>query len=601
MVLELMLQDWQLNGEQSLALSLGAMTADLHSAEGAKAGPYEAVFDRILQTIDPTTRAVLNLAAVLGHRLNALPMYGIVELGLGQAMHGLSELAKLRVLRDGGQRMEFVNELLRACAYRAVPSPVRRQLHSEVADWLLQGKKGGEQAGGLELAWHCIRAGRKEQGIPFLLSGARDALQLGAPHETELSLGSALPLLPPGPSIEARFLIVEAIQEQGRWDESLVALEPLASLPDEQDRVAVLTAAARIAQWSVTAAEREEARKQMLMIARGTANRMTRLRAIQIAAQTLNELRNEAAAAEVLREIERLPEAGYNTLERIDRGVAKAQALFFMGERASSMALVEELIAIAQQPLIVNTTTLRLFTGLGTMLVSSGKYYEAKTQYAECFRLATQIGRQVTAASAAANLALCHFRLGETAEQLSWAEESLRLSDRFGSYVGRLHAMYCRGAALAFRQEYKAVRASIADTDGWVTDAMPGWLAECWALYRADLLTLIGARTNAIACARETIDHAKLGPIAEYYAGAYARWCALAAVNPKERSAAAAYLEGTYRLQKARDALDRVEIVAALHYVADEGTRVDLGPELRHQLLLLPSGVSRLLQALGLI
>ncbi|HET8625179.1 MAG TPA: AAA family ATPase, partial [Gemmatimonadales bacterium] len=157
MVLELLLQDWQANGDHSLALSLGAMTAELESGVTSQAGPYEAVFERIVQSVDATTRAVLNLAAVLGHRLNALPMYGIVELGLGQAMHGLSELARLRVLRDGGQRMEFVNELLRACAYRAVPSPVRRQLHSEVADWLLEGKKGGEQAGGLEVAWHCIR------------------------------------------------------------------------------------------------------------------------------------------------------------------------------------------------------------------------------------------------------------------------------------------------------------------------------------------------------------------------------------------------------------------------------------------------------------
>jgi predicted ATPase len=70
MVLELLLQDWQVNGDHSLALSLGAMTAELHAGERSQAGPYEAVLERIIQSVDATTRAVLNLAAVLGHRLS---------------------------------------------------------------------------------------------------------------------------------------------------------------------------------------------------------------------------------------------------------------------------------------------------------------------------------------------------------------------------------------------------------------------------------------------------------------------------------------------------------------------------------------------------
>jgi tetratricopeptide (TPR) repeat protein len=517
-------------------------------------------------------------------------------------MHGLSELSKFRVLRDGGQRMEFVNELLRACAYRAVPSPVRKQLHSEVADWLLAGKKGGEQAGGLEIAWHCIRAGRKEQAIPYLLSGAREALQLGAPHETELSLGTALPSLPPTAAIEARLLIVEAIQEQGRWDESLETLQPLITLTSEKDRVAVLTAAAAVQQWSMSASERNDTRKRMLLIARRSVDALTRLRAAQIAAQTLNELRDPSAAREVLLHIEQLPTASLNRQEQIDWGIARAQALFFQGERIASMAEVNRLLTAAQQlPPLVNSTTLHLSVAAATMLVGLGSYEEATTQYTHCFELSTRLGRQSGAASAAANLSLCHFRLGNTSEQLKWAEESLALSERFGSYVGRLHAMYCRAAAFAFREENRIVKTSIYETDAWLNDGMPTWVSQCWLLYKADLLALVGARTDAVAAARKAIHYDRLGPLADYFTGAYARWCAIAASTLREREATMDYLEQLHSAGIVRDALDHVEIMAGLCFLDGARKHPSLPQELAGRLFQLPQGISRLLKALRVV
>ncbi len=51
-------------------------------------------------------------------------MYALIHLSLGQTMAGLSELAELRVLRDGSHGLEFVNELIRASAYASVPTSV---------------------------------------------------------------------------------------------------------------------------------------------------------------------------------------------------------------------------------------------------------------------------------------------------------------------------------------------------------------------------------------------------------------------------------------------------------------------------------------------
>ncbi|HET7599683.1 MAG TPA: AAA family ATPase, partial [Gemmatimonadales bacterium] len=127
MVLELLVKDWQTNDRRSLALALGAMTAELGGARVMDAaGSYEHIFARLCRSLDDTTQSVLNLAALLGRRLNTIEMYSLVDLGIGDTMTGLTRLTQLRVLRESGEGLEFINELVRACAYRSVPSPVRK-------------------------------------------------------------------------------------------------------------------------------------------------------------------------------------------------------------------------------------------------------------------------------------------------------------------------------------------------------------------------------------------------------------------------------------------------------------------------------------------
>ena len=158
MVLELLCKDWQVHGERSLALALDAMTAD-PAPSGAPMEAYRQLHERIIESLDPVTRNVLNLSAILGHRLNDVTMYTLADLTVGQTMAGMSQLTTLRVLRDGGDGLEFINELIRAHAYVSVPSAARRVLHGNIADRLIEGERRGQE--GLEVAWHCIRSGRE--------------------------------------------------------------------------------------------------------------------------------------------------------------------------------------------------------------------------------------------------------------------------------------------------------------------------------------------------------------------------------------------------------------------------------------------------------
>jgi DNA-binding SARP family transcriptional activator/tetratricopeptide (TPR) repeat protein len=608
MVLELLLQDWQLNGEQSLALSLGAMTAELHSAEGAQAGPYEAVFDRILRSVDPTTRAVLNLAAVLGHRLNALPLYGIVELGLGQAMHGLSELSKFRVLRDGGQRMEFVNELLRACAYRAVPSPVRKQLHSEVADWLLAGKKGGEQAGGLELAWHCIRAGRQPAAIPYLFSGAREALESGAPHESELALGSALPTLPLEATPEARLLLVEAIQEQGRYDESLAHLQSLDVVSPVfteglKERVSVLQTAARVNAWCMTAAELRSAAQAMIEVASRGIEPRSRLRAAQVAALALNELREGEVAQGLASAAVLLPLEEYSLQERLGLSLVKAQADLLGGRKAVGSEAILTLLSQAPLPNAGSSTSVRLMMTTGAILAGRGDYTKAIEYHEEAYRMAVRLGRDGTAASSASNLAVCYLRIGNVSQQLEWADTCLRISGARASHMnGRLHAVYCRALALAITSSVRAAKDFVRESENLVGSSAPLWIGQLWQLFKADVFATAEAQADATATARQAIALSALGPTAMNYIGTYCRWCARVAQTQDERRRVQDYLRKVATDLNQHDALDQAEILLALSLVGEESVAgIPVAAELQRRLAALPAGVALHFERVGML
>ena len=149
MVMELLCQDWVQHGEQSLALTMEAMTQE-PSVVGAPTEVIGPLYDRLVTALDAPTRNVLNLCSILGHRLNDVSMYSLVDLTIGQTLSGCSRLTQLRVLRDSSAGLEFTNELIRAHAYIQIPSTMRRTLHEKIAERLIQQEADGEDIGGLE-------------------------------------------------------------------------------------------------------------------------------------------------------------------------------------------------------------------------------------------------------------------------------------------------------------------------------------------------------------------------------------------------------------------------------------------------------------------
>ncbi len=224
MALELFVSEWIGSGESSLALAVPAMREEV----GQRPPPedaYRMALDRIYDGLDAPARLVLQLGAVLGHRLNDLSMYRIVDLGIGATGQAMSTLRAMRLLRETEERLEFVNELIRGQTYLNIPKPMRTALHGEVVKRLLAEEATGEEVPGLEIAWHLIRAGRRDEATPYLLRGARESMRGGASHEAERGLATAMDRLQEPDRSEALLLLGESLQEQGRMQESMQYLD----------------------------------------------------------------------------------------------------------------------------------------------------------------------------------------------------------------------------------------------------------------------------------------------------------------------------------------------------------------------------------------
>ena len=172
---------------------------------------------------------------------------------------------------------------MRAHAYYAVPAPMRLLLHGLIADVLLARAAEGDDSLGLGVAWHCMRCGRKEESAKHLLLGARASIRRGAVHEAERRLDSGLESLSGDVLKEARLLLVELLQEQGRWSESLALF---LSFPDERNTVSGRCLAGH-ALLSTDQATKAEEQSYTLLARRCITDSMldpqTRLRALRLA------------------------------------------------------------------------------------------------------------------------------------------------------------------------------------------------------------------------------------------------------------------------------------------------------------------------------
>jgi tetratricopeptide (TPR) repeat protein len=598
MVLEFLLQDWRTNGDASLALAVSAMTSEL--AGGCK-GPetYRHILSGLVRALDTPARTVLDFAAILGPRLNDLSMYALADLSLGQTLSGLVQLASLHVLRETGHGFEFANELLRAEVYASVPSPLRRTLHGSIADRLLA-LEPTMDVSGLEIAWHCVRAGRREEALPHLLSGARQAMRRGAAHLAQRALETAMPGLTEPESIEASLILVEALQEQGHWRESLDLVREVPVLSGETGMYAEAleaTALRRLGTHFATAVHQRVPR--LLSLVLESSSPRTKVKAAQVLAYLAVEVRDQSLATNLLGALHEALEGNSDEDIASNYALTRAMLLRLIGETAASEELVKDTIENLRRNGTGNLLTVQLPGILGTLYTLEGKYAEAIENFLHGHELARRAGVDTLVAAMAGNLSLSYCRLGDYDRQFEWAN---RAPDPWGAEFGgfvEVQLAYYKGVAQAMTGRSEVIAEIITGLEARMECALPEWIQQAWQLWKADLVMLTGRKSDALAIAKGAVTRFGSAPLVTSFVGAFDRWLAVCATTMSEIAAASRLINDHMDRLTDFDALDQIEILCGGTRLARSGLeRLEIERALQDRVSRAAPGVPILLRRL---
>ncbi len=598
MVLEHLVRDWQANGDGALALSLGAMTEDL--SPGKRAGDaYRLILERLLRELPASARTALGLAALLGSRLNDLDMYALADLALSETMSSLARLTDLRVLRDGSRGLEFSNELVRAEAYLAVPSPLRRTLHGNIADRLLALKD--QAVPGLEIAWHCMRAGRTEQATPYLLAGAREAIRQGAPLEAERALTSAFNSLKGETQEEARLIWAEALQEQGRWEESLEVLGEPTKLRERNAELAILMLGeARRQSRNTSSDESLELLLRLEKLARNSTDPNIRVRALGHAA-ALRTMREDYTLDKDLLEILRTAaDEDLDLLTAAQRALVIAQLAYRTPEGLEALQVLRDQIVKLEDEQINSSVTSRLNNALGCMLCNRGEYESALHPFEKAYELAVALGHEGQQEVCSANLALCNFRLGDYEEQARWVAELMRRPSM--NHDGHFLSQYLNYAwSLALRGRRSEAAALLEKRHRELAAMTIPAMQQLVGLRTADVYRALGNTEASLAVAEEALGRQGNQLAYAAIAGSFARHTAFVGTYQGREREARTIIDSLLSRIHEFDTLDRAEILAASLWLNGEQgeKRVEQTEELYRILEALPGPCLVQIESLG--
>ena len=604
MALELLTQDWIAHGDDALAVSLPAMRSDVPGSAFEAVG-YDRLIERMLPGLSPRTRLVLFLAAILGPRLNEMSCFDAVGISPVQTIAALGELVERRVLRNTEKGLEFVNELVRARLYLKIPTAARVKLHDRVATRLLTAISAGETIPGLEVAWHCIRAKRREEATPYLMKGARTAITQGAPDEAARALSSALGHMRGRPKAEATLLLAETYQEMADWSG---ALECLQDLEDEhradpymREMSEVLEMESRYQLDTYPVEKMPSIVGEFLSKAIEYREPAARVRAAASAACLAGTLRIQDLLSQVSHSLSQFP---IEFLSEHDTSrVLLARAIAHYHARDNN-GLKETIMAadLLEAAGAADTTFVRIHTGLGVMAAAEGKYGEAVPSLARAFKVATRLDNLPLMSLAAANLGLCHYRLGQLQDHLHWGrtawDQSTRLTS--GSYVRVHSAALCAFAEIASGSLGRA-RKSLAFLRQEKSETQLSWIRQAAVLYEADISWLLGDKRNALRLVMEL--EASMNDVPSIgFVGRFARWRTLVALRTGSANHVRRFLKEWHGSIGRLDAFDRAEVLCSLAELEAHMGRdpAKILSEARVALAALPVACAKQMQQFGL-
>ena len=600
MVLELLIADWHRRGDECLALSLGAMTS---SAGTPPEETFRRLVDHTLAALDPESRAVAELGAILGQRLNDVSMYTLVDLPVARTMRAMTSLASQRILRDAGNSLEFANEFVRGQCYVGMAAPLRRMLHGSVADRLLAEDGPHEPIPGLEIAWHLVRADRLIEAVPYLLAGGREAIRRAAPHEADLALSTGLPALKGKPRRTAILLLAEAQQELGRWADSLQLLDLADERFSESEQCCrdVYRVIARRWLGHLSMHGMIEATDQLFEIAMRDIDVETRVKALAGSVRLLALTRNEEQLGRLERFVPIVGAIQLDAFQNLHLILTRGWVLALRHDTPAALVAITEGVLLAEESCIASSITVRLLIGRGNLLAMSGLYADALHPLERAARLADRLDNRTLKGECATLLSVVEGRLGRSATQISWARQALSVFSPMEWCAAVIGATYELGLGLVAEGRYAEAQASVSPLSNWRSRDIPDWAIQAALLCEADVVAMSGNQRRACSLAKR----GTTGRLKELqhvgYAGQYARWVALLSIRHANAAEARDRLRTAFPKTSHLDRKDEVEVLAAIAtletHLGNKSARE--WREVRRRLDQLPPTVTTMLRRLG--
>jgi DNA-binding SARP family transcriptional activator/tetratricopeptide (TPR) repeat protein len=429
LAIELLTREWTAHGPESLLRDLEALNTQPVPVIGIPRA-IGAVFERQIRRLPPTTRAALDLAAVLGRRLTDLGLYAAVDLTPSQAAEALSRLKDEGLLREVRADLEFRNELIRAQAYYAVAGPARQHLHRRVGELLAGRQADQNQAVSLEIAWHFLRGGEVQKAVPFAHEGAEAFLAVGAPHEAEEILKAVSDADQCTRACKrTRLLLAKALLDQSKADAALPIVEGLVDdkslILNEQAIAAQLHASAEYGLNREPGDRYCEIANRAVAMAKQTGDPALIARALFEYARAGTEagLRELVWNAQLgIEELGKATDVDAMPVASLTKGFC---SLFFLQPRDALSTLSRTVELNGPR---ANAAQLSfIHSGIGLAHYFLCNFVEAHRMFVTGLDLARRVGDDVRASSIASNLCTVQMIRGDYADAIRYGELSVAL------------------------------------------------------------------------------------------------------------------------------------------------------------------------------
>ena len=435
LALELLTREWIAHGPESLIRDLEAMDTQPAAAIGMPRA-IKLVFDRQVRRLSRQTRAVLDLAAILGRRLDNLHLYRAVDCNPKQAADALARLRDGGFVREVHGTIEFRNELIRGQAYYAIPLAGRQHLHRGVAE-LLEVEVDGNGYLSIETSWHYIRGGDISRATTAAMRGAELSLRHGAPREAEQILTALVDENgDPAVAKRIRVLLCHALLNQSKAAEAVPLLKQVLSDPSlspvSRSEVKSLHAAAEYLLNRESGRDHFQAAEEAYLMARTAGELRLTVRSLFEYARGGAESGKESVVKDVLIELETLmqtnEEAPLSPLAHLAVGYCR----WFFDELEIAESHLVRALELDPKNLEVAQRSC-CYGGLTVVRFLLGKVELAEQASERLMELAKKVGDDSRASVAALNLCAAKTARRDYSGAMRYGELSVELGERSGS------------------------------------------------------------------------------------------------------------------------------------------------------------------------